>query len=309
MLRGRGDYRLLAHKTILNRGQDDEFECIGYRKDLFKTVLTHIVSVLLLGVPYLIGYWKPEWAINWYSTKCALFHADSVLIKNRVDHDNDPPKVAKIHAWRVTENFIPDFIHSSEEISDSSPDSEDSDRDPLWLPSRQTFRYFYHHHCKYVWSAKDKTYSRLHGLDQDTKLHWFSSKFSFGLNDEATKARRILYGPNSIDVEVKSYLRLLFEEVLNAFYIFQIGSITLWSFDHYYYYAACIAFISLVSVIVSLLETRRQSQSLHDMVALSNQTTAQVLRSREIHDVDSSDLVPGDVIVIPSKSKKIWNFC
>ena len=140
-------------------------------------------------------------------------------------------------------------------------------------------------------------------------MHLFSSKFSYGLNDEAQTARKLLYGQNSIDVEVKSYLRLLFEEVLNAFYIFQIGSITLWSFDHYYYYAACIAFISLVSVIVSLLETRRQSQSLHDMVASSNQTTAQVLRSREIHDVDSSDLVPGDVIVIPSKSKKIWNFC
>ena len=74
----------------------------------------------------------------------------------------------------------------------------------------------------------------------------------------------------SIEVEVKPYIYLLFEEVLNAFYVFQIASIILWSLDSYVYYASCIAFLSLGSVIMSLLETRRQSQSLHDMVSSSN---------------------------------------
>lgn len=82
----------------------------------------------------------------------------------------------------------------------------------------------------------------------------------------------------SINVEVKPYLKLLFEEVLNPFYIFQIGSILLWSLDNYYYYAGCICFISVVSVIITLLETRRQSQSLHDMVVSSNTLTAKVYR-------------------------------
>ena len=36
--------------------------------------------------------------------------------------------------------------------------------------------------------------------------------------------------------------------------------------DDYYYYAACIIIISLISITVSLSETRRQAQSLHDMV-------------------------------------------
>ena len=61
--------------------------------------------------------------------------------------------------------------------------------------------------------------------------------------------KQVLHGPNSIDVEVKPYVQILFEEVLNPFYIFQIGSITLWSLDSYYYYASCIAFISLISII------------------------------------------------------------
>ena len=91
---------------------------------------------------------------------------------------------------------------------------------------------------------------------------------------------KTLYGPNSIDVEVKPYIKLLFEEVLNAFYVFQIASIVLWSLDSYYYYASCIALISVVSVIATLIETRRQSQSLHDMVASSNELTANVLRGK-----------------------------
>ena len=92
--------------------------------------------------------------------------------------------------------------------------------------------------------------------------------------------RQILYGSNSIDVEVKPYIKLLFEEVLNAFYVFQIASIVLWSLDEYYYYASCIGLISLVSVIASLIETRRQNQSLHDMVASSNELKAKVYRGK-----------------------------
>ena len=303
MIRGRCDYRLLASKTILNKGDDDEFECIGYQRNIVKSTITHILAVIFLGLPYLIGHWKPEWAVNWYRSQCSLFHADTVLIKSKNDQDTNPACVVKIIVQQVSENFmLQSFIHRTDDFNDeiSSSSSEGSDRDPLWFPSKHTFRYFVHHHCKYVWSGKDKTYTRLHGLDKNTKLHLFNEQFSHGLNEDSRIARQILYGANSIDVEVKSYLRLLFEEVLNAFYIFQIGSITLWSFDQYYYYAACIAFISLVSVVVSLLETRRQSQSLHDMVAMSNQSTAQVLRSRQIQEVSSTDLVPGDVLVIPS---------
>ena len=68
-----------------------------------------------------------------------------------------------------------------------------------------------------------------------------------GLTREMQSMRQVIYGPNSIDVEVKPYLQLLFEEVLNAFYIFQIASITLWSLDNYFNYAACIAFIRHVA--------------------------------------------------------------
>ena len=129
----------------------------------------------------------------------------------------------------------------------------------------------------------------------------------------------------------------MYFQVFHPFYVFQIGSIILWSLDQYYYYASCILVISLVSIIVSLVEIRRQNQSLHDMVASSNNTKVNVVRSgrgtpfdrsvssnhfdnpirpsvptsissghievnehRLSHEIYSINLVPGDVIEIPA---------
>uniref|UniRef100_A0A4W3IYZ7 ATPase cation transporting 13A2 n=1 Tax=Callorhinchus milii TaxID=7868 RepID=A0A4W3IYZ7_CALMI len=111
--------------------------------------------------------------------------------------------------------------------------------------------------------------------------------------------RRKVYGPNIIDVPVKPYFTLLVEEVLNPFYIFQILSIALWMAETYYYYAACILFISFISIAVSLYQTRKQSVTLRNMVKLT--VKVQVCRDTgEEEMVNSQDLVPGDCIVIPS---------
>ena len=52
--------------------------------------------------------------------------------------------------------------------------------------------------------------------------------------------RLCLYGPNSINVPVKPYHVLFIEEVLHPFYIFQLLSISLWMYEHYYSYAGII---------------------------------------------------------------------
>jgi cation-transporting ATPase 13A3/4/5 len=62
-----------------------------------------------------------------------------------------------------------------------------------------------------------------------------------------------------ITVNVKSYWRLFIEEVFNPFYIFQVFSVILWSLDDYFYYAGCIVFLTTVSVVTSLFQTRKVS--------------------------------------------------
>ena len=81
---------------------------------------------------------------------------------------------------------------------------------------------------------------------------------------------------------MKSLLVLYFQ-VLNPFYIFQIASIILWSLDSYYYYAACIFLISCISMAVSLYETKRVSiveNNLHHFLfCLCGRKTRELLSS------------------------------
>jgi cation-transporting P-type ATPase 13A2 len=78
-------------------------------------------------------------------------------------------------------------------------------------------------------------------------------------------------------------------------------AIIVWGLDDYFYYASCIIVISGISMILSLFETKRQSQTLHDMVYA--QYRINVCRSIEhdhFEEIDAELLVPGDIIEIAS---------
>jgi cation-transporting ATPase 13A2 len=77
-----------------------------------------------------------------------------------------------------------------------------------------------------------------------------------GIDNEERTVRERLFGPNIIDMEQKPIHQLLMDEVLHPFYIFQIASLTLWSLDEYYAYAACIAAMSVGSIVTTLIDTR-----------------------------------------------------
>ena len=66
-----------------------------------------------------------------------------------------------------------------------------------------------------------------------------------------------IYGKNSVGVDVKSCLGLLFTEVLNPFYVFQLASLILWALDEYYLYALCVFLVSCISIGISLYETKK----------------------------------------------------
>lgn len=79
-----------------------------------------------------------------------------------------------------------------------------------------------------------------------------------------------------MEVEVKSWLKLLVDEVLNPFYVFQILSVVLWCLDEYVYYASCVLVISGMSIAVALVETRRQAEMLREMATSSERGAVRV---------------------------------
>uniref|UniRef100_A0A665UU95 Polyamine-transporting ATPase 13A3 n=1 Tax=Echeneis naucrates TaxID=173247 RepID=A0A665UU95_ECHNA len=99
---------------------------------------------------------------------------------------------------------------------------------------------------------------------------------------------------------LSDYSLSLLLQVLNPFYIFQLFSVILWSADEYYYYAVAIVFMSVISIATSLYTIKKQYVMLHDMVAAHSIVRVSVCRANNIEEILSTDLVPGDVMVIPS---------
>ncbi|CCO31350.1 hypothetical protein BN14_05390 [Rhizoctonia solani AG-1 IB] len=119
-----------------------------------------------------------------------------------------------------------------------------------------------------------------------------------GLTMETRDQRTTAFGTNEVDIEAKSTSALLIDEVLHPFYVFQIASILLWSLDDYYYYAFCIALISCLSVVTTLVETKKTIAKMREMSRFRCDVGVKV--DGEWQTKLSSELVPGDTISLLS---------
>uniref|UniRef100_A0A8C1IA76 ATPase cation transporting 13A2 n=1 Tax=Cyprinus carpio TaxID=7962 RepID=A0A8C1IA76_CYPCA len=176
-------------------------------------------------------------------------------------------------------------------------------RDTVQLHSEKKtlLRYYVFEGMRYIWIARKGAFCKASILNEGWSCSDLHDRKQ-GLSKADQSTRKQIFGANIIDVPVKSYLQLLFEEVLNPFYIFQVFSIILWMSDRYYYYAACILIISLISIGVSLYEIRKQSTTLRSMARLIvNVTVRRDIGGEAEECVSSEELVPGDCIVIPAE--------
>lgn len=93
------------------------------------------------------------------------------------------------------------------------------------------------------------------GLDNDVPSAVFHQSPGLSVNEQYT--RRLVYGYNRISIPLKTVVQLLFLEVLNPFYCFQVFSVCLWFSYNYYYYAAVIILMSGFGITVSVIQTRK----------------------------------------------------
>mmetsp|Transcript_12683 Transcript_12683/g.21348 ORF Transcript_12683/g.21348 Transcript_12683/m.21348 type:complete len:470 (+) Transcript_12683:712-2121(+) len=112
------------------------------------------------------------------------------------------------------------------------------------------------------------------------------------------------YGPCQLNVPRKSFPRLMVDEVLNPFYLFQVFSMILWFWDGYEKYACCILVISVAGVAENLYET---ITNINKIRQLAKYECPVVVRRRESPNkpdvisktISSDEIVPGDVIEVP----------
>uniref|UniRef100_A0A8C4U0M6 Polyamine-transporting ATPase 13A2 n=1 Tax=Falco tinnunculus TaxID=100819 RepID=A0A8C4U0M6_FALTI len=262
---------------------------------MWRVALCHACSVLTAGLLLLLFHWKPSLEVQAKCKPCALGQADWVIIRDRFGQCF----TTRVRTEALGEGSLEHHPGARLEDRRSSiaigVSDEEESRDTIRLHEKEEvmlnnhLRYYLFEGMRYIWIERRQAFCKVR----------YSSTPPCPSRRLGISLLRKIYGPNLIEVPVKSYARLLVEEVLNPFYIFQVFSIVLWVFDAYYYYAACIFLISTISLGLSLYETRKQSVTLQNMAKMS--VGVRVRRpSGEEMVVSSAELVPGDCISLPT---------
>lgn len=280
----------------------------GYCGSPWRAIGYHAAVWMLAGIPWLLFRWKPLWGVRLRLRPCSLARAETLVIEIK-DKEGSSRQLftVQVQTEAVVDGSLELPPQAKAEDGRSlaavgvAPESMWQDTTQLYRQkeAKQVLRYYILQGQRYVWMETQQAFCQVSLLDHGRAcddIHCSSS----GLSLQDQTVRKTIYGPNVIGIPVKSYLQLLVDEALNPYYGFQAFSIALWLADHYYWYAVCIFLISTISICLSLYKTRKQSMTLRDMVKLS--VRVQVCRpGGEEEWVDSSELVPGDCLVLPQE--------
>ncbi|THD25574.1 Cation-transporting ATPase [Fasciola hepatica] len=249
----------------------------GYSRCRARTALTAVGYILTVGILRLVFHWAPQLLMKCTHKPSSLLDATKVLIR-------DSSGVSyTIEVIRPEKDFSPSLsgLQNSELRKDTT-----------------NAAYFIYKRLKYIWSFDSSRFELLQPWEKKPYSELFPVK---PLPEETVYLYRNLYGPNVIDIRVTPILNMLVSECLNPFYCFQAFSCALWFSDDYWMYASCIILISSISLVVQVYEMRKNQRALKKTICSSTVVTVcrEVNGLSEFVDVDSSELVPGDILDIP----------
>ncbi|KAF8326561.1 uncharacterized protein EI90DRAFT_3069674 [Cantharellus anzutake] len=308
-----------CRQTIYIEDDDMTVLFIGREIIQWKSWLWTVGCFATLGALGLIGFWNNSVWIRW-ATRDKSFEflgddSDGVIVIETPYRDVFIEKLHKPNFPLPLEAIFPPSRTSSASRSrgsnTSGPSAPPSVHPPLsvngsWTngdahrPSNQPnrLRLVEFRHLRFVLDHSTGLFRMLRNWrDPDATS---TTAVRAGLPAKTRLQRSLLFGPNIIDLEGKSTFKLLIEEALNPFYVFQAISIVLWCLDDYYYYAFCIALISCFSIITTLVETKKTVERMRELSRFS--CPVQVFLDGQWSVRSSTELVPGDLVNIMAEN-------
>ena len=137
----------------------------------------------------------------------------------------------------------------------------------------------------------------------DQTKHYILEKMKNGLKDEERKYQSNIYGKADLIIPVKSFFKTLYYNMCDFFFIFQVSAILLWYFTDFKIYATIISLLVIYNLLDSTIETRNNLINLRNMSKYSIEV--KLLKEKKIEKIDSSNLVPGDVFVLPKSGNSV----
>eukprot|EP00771_Trimastix_marina_P002919 gnl/Trimastix_PCT/4093.p1 GENE.gnl/Trimastix_PCT/4093~~gnl/Trimastix_PCT/4093.p1 ORF type:complete len:1496 (-),score=347.32 gnl/Trimastix_PCT/4093:114-4601(-) len=274
---------LKAEKT-LDEHLDSFANVVGYEFSRLKLALFIFVSSITLGISLLFCHWFPAFYLNLRYRRCPLERATKVLVKDQYERQHVCTVVSLNAATDpIGASPCPAEASATPSVSGSPLDGISAGHDKMLVYKHQRFLLDAH--------ARDFTPVRFNWQRTYAEIR---EHMSGGLDSAEHARRQSLFGLNSVEVPVKPAWRILLEEAIHPFFVFQILSTLFWMLDNYYIYASSIFFISVISVVTSFFETRRNLVNIHKMSVFK--CTLGVFRDHAATPtpVDSTDLLPGD---------------
>uniref|UniRef100_A0A8C5Q5X4 Cation-transporting ATPase n=1 Tax=Leptobrachium leishanense TaxID=445787 RepID=A0A8C5Q5X4_9ANUR len=281
---------------ILNQGEENEMETFGYKAQSCRKLSCILGYIFSLGFLWLIFYWKPEWHVWAHCVPCALEEADTILLKTTDEFEQYSRKKVK---WIQLPN-----LNISKATTTAKPVIADN-KSIISKSIRKTdlkVKMITVQKITFVWDQEEQKFERAGVLEDSLSCYDIHSKFATGLTSEEQNIRKSICGPNKIEVDVVPIWKLLFKEVLNPFYAFEACSLALWLAVGFIEYSIAVIIMTLVSIIFTVHDLRKESVKLHNLVESNNSVKVTVRQKNgECKEMESQYLVPGDVIVLTGK--------
>ncbi|KAG8515835.1 putative cation-transporting ATPase 13A5, partial [Galemys pyrenaicus] len=271
-------------------------EAFGYQTQNLRRAFWLVASVLTCGALLLVFYWRPQWRVWANCIPCPLQEADTVLLRTTDEFQRYTRK--KVTCLNLSTLKFPINRNPEEPLL---ADRHSVINQAVLKPELK-LRYIQVQKIRYVWDNVEKRFQKVGLLEDGNSCYDIHHTFGLGLTSEEQEIRRLVCGPNAIEVEIQPIWKLLVKQVLNPFYVFQAFTLTLWLSQGYIEYSVAIIILSVLSIILSVYDLRQQSVKLHNLVEDHNKVQVMiVVKSKGVQELESRLLVPGDILTLPGK--------
>lgn len=229
-----------------------------------KEILRHVLYVISFGFMYLINLWVPNCKVKLTLDYSNIHNAEFVIVYGADKNLEIVPLKTELISTGGQKVF--------------------------------TYRFF-----KYIYNEREKRFNAAEFNLSDRPCVKIRQEYEHGLDEAAVNDGSIVFGKNLTQVPLKPWYRLLVDEVLTPFYIFQVFSFIVWSLDDYAVYAGVIGLFTTISVVIAVRETMANTRKLYEMSYYETALTVwrkQNGGTKELK-LSSAELVPGDIFVVP----------
>jgi len=293
-------YSVWLDKTCRSKQQiylideDTLIRVSGYKTRPGRYIAFIVACVLTLGLVGLLSLWFPRWRMRYIWEASDFADAEFVMVENQYGDLSQESFISVPFARPLSSVFPPSSCDppcthaQAQAMMHGEVSNEPAAQEAETLVDLILFEYRYQRFLLHPPSGRFRTI-------QDWRDTAWTSTHTMrqGIMSDLERERQVFFGPNVIEIAGKSTAELLVGEVLHPFYMFQLVSIVLWSLDDYFYYAFCIAAMSVGSILSTLVETKKTIARMREMNRFV--CAVRVLRDGAWVWADSSELVPGDV--------------